>query len=160
MLEPRYSNLPEFSTEQTGSQTPKQQHNIRFLLKIIQCWHQHKNLKKETNTSSSTNPSVGNTLCCCVYNIIPVTAVASYYVIIVGTPRSCNSSCLAVLHCGGLETQLVGVAGQRSKTRPELVHSGHASSGIAQLPLDSTRCPSVRCVISTMPVELIVFTWV
>ena len=24
--------------------------------------------KKDTNTSSSTNPSVGNTLCCCFYN--------------------------------------------------------------------------------------------
>ena len=32
------------------------------------CWRQHTNLKKEPNTSSSTNPSVRNTLCWCFYN--------------------------------------------------------------------------------------------
>ena len=51
----------EFSTEQTGSQVPKQQYNIRLLFKI-----KHSNLKKDTR--SSTNPSVGNTSCCCFYD--------------------------------------------------------------------------------------------
>ena len=60
------SNSAKFSTEQTGSHIKKQQHNICFLFffkKNILCWRQHK------YPSSSSNPSVGNTSCSCVYNI-------------------------------------------------------------------------------------------
>ena len=50
----------EFSTEQTGSHVPKQQHNFWFIFKNKT---KKKNLKKETNTSFSSNPLVGNTSC-------------------------------------------------------------------------------------------------
>lgn len=59
------------------------------------------NLKKETNPSTSFNPSVGT---------LPVVVFLTHSydvmsVIIAGTPWPCQSSCLALLHCaasGGL----------------------------------------------------------
>ena len=67
----RRSNSGEFSAEQTGSQAPKWQHNIRLLFKLKRSvlTPAHKSQKKGTNTSSSAKPSVGNTSCCCFYNI-------------------------------------------------------------------------------------------
>ena len=60
--------------EQTGSQTPKQQCNIRLHFKIKHpCWR-HTNLNKETDTSSSNNPSIGNTFYCCFYNTYSVSS--------------------------------------------------------------------------------------
>ena len=69
----RCINLAKFSNEQTGIQRPKQQHDI-WLISIIKLQRvdaSTKISKKETNPSTSSNPSVENTnllsVCCFVY---------------------------------------------------------------------------------------------
>ena len=66
----RRSNSAKFSTEQTLSQTPKQQHNIWLIFKIKQCVlmpAQKSQKKKEAFTSTATDPSVKNTSCCFLF---------------------------------------------------------------------------------------------
>ena len=65
--EPWRSSSAEFSTEQTGSHSPKQQDNIQSLFKIKHMLAPVQKSKKDTNTSSSADPWVGNSLCCCFY---------------------------------------------------------------------------------------------
>ena len=131
--EARHRYSAEFSTKQTGSHTLWQQYNIQLLFET-----KHSMLtpahtsKKIDNTSSSTNPSVRNTLCCC-----------NYVIIVYDYRRNSSVSwrqLSTVLLRGRLKTQLVGVAAQQSKTGLE-PWSGHVSDGISGLLISSILLP-------------------
>ena len=104
------SNSAEFDTEQTGSRTPKQQHNI-WLFGDASTQH----LKKETNPSTYSKLSVGKTLHC-----ITLTEVGNFHG---------NSSVL--------QLQLPGRA---ALCQTQNTACGHASSGILALKWGVIRC--------------------
>ena len=118
----RCSNSAELSTEQLGSHAPKQQYDIRLLFKIkhsvlTPAYKSQKRYKRKLFCLSFVREHFVLFL-----QHIPITVVASDYVIIVGTSRSHNASCRP--YCAVTESKPnwrgLPDGGQWSKTRLEL----------------------------------------
>ena len=80
------------------------------------CWRQHTNLKKETITSSSSNPSVRITSCCCFYNTYTYNCSREWLCDYCGNSSVSWRQLSTILRHGRLKTQPVGFGGRRSKT--------------------------------------------
>ena len=63
LVDAQRSNSAKFSTEQTGNHTPKQSFSNEKPSVLTPAQK-----KRKTNKRSSSNPSIGKTLCCCVFN--------------------------------------------------------------------------------------------
>ena len=96
-----------------------------FLKQNTPCWHQHKYLKKEKNTSSSANPSVG-TLPAVVFMTHTYNCSREWSCVYRWNSSALRHQLSTVLRRGGLKTQPVGVAEQN---RIGAMCSGHVSSG-------------------------------